>query len=172
MRPLRLLTVLALASLVLAAGCGGDDDEDNPSQPTTTGRTEQPQTGDGDGGSGEPVGGRGGKEAADAFVACFKEPGFEAIRGPSARQPGAIVANEKGYETESLLMSSDGGVNSFFMTFFESEADREKAVEALDLDFGSADVPQALESGSAVVGFVTKQVQSDVGAKVEECLGA
>ena len=68
-------------------------------------------------------------------------------------------------------MSSDGGVNSFFIQFFDSEAEREEATRKLDLNFGSADVPQPLEKGAAAVTYVTKQVRDDVGGAVERCLG-
>jgi hypothetical protein len=147
------------------AGCGDDDEpaEKAPSRAPASGAT--------DAGGGPPVGDRGGRAAADAFVACFKEPGFSAIRDASARQPAEVIAEEKGYEVEGMLMSSGGGVNSFFIQFFESEAEREKATETLDLKFGSADVPEPLTRGSAAVTFTTKQVRDDVGDAVERCLG-
>ena len=153
---------LPLTVIALVAGCGGEDDSDEkaPSPEPAT------QTG-----GGPPVGDRGGRAAADAFVACFKEPGFSPIRDASARQPAEIIAEERGYDVEGMLMSSGGGVNSFFIQFFDSEDDREEATETLDLKFGSADVPEALERGSAVVTFVTKQVRDDVGDAVERCLG-
>jgi hypothetical protein len=129
---------LPLVLVALLAGCGDDEsDSDNggggggkPAE--TTAQDEQ---------AGPPVGDKGGRAAADAFVACFKEPGFEPLRGPSVRQPAEVVAEEKGYEVEGLLMSSDGGVNSIFAQFFESEADRVEATKKLGLKFGSADVP-------------------------------
>jgi hypothetical protein len=157
---------LTLALVALAAGCGGDEDSDEPSSPATA--TTQATTAES---AGPPVGNRGGRAAADAFVACFKEPGFRPIRNASVRQPAEVIAEERGYDVEGLLMTSGGGVNSFFVQFFDSEDDREEATETLDLKFGSADVPQSLERGSAAVTFVTKQVRDDVGDAVERCLG-
>lgn len=157
---LALTLLLALA----LAGCGGDDDsgEKGPGAPQQGATTES---------GGAPVGDKGGRAAADAFVACFKEPGFRPIRDASARQPAEVIAEEKGYEVEGMLMAKGTGVHSFFIQFFDSEADREKATRELDLQFGSADVPEPLERGSAAVTWVTKQVLDDVGDAVERCLG-
>lgn len=153
-----------LIVLALVAGCGGDDEDsgDTKSTPDAPQQTS----------AGPPVGDRGGRAAADAFVACFKEPGYRAIRDATARQPAEIIAEEKGYQVEGMLMTSgSGAVNSFFIQFFESEADREEATRKLGLKFGSADVPEPLERGSAAVTWVTKQVLADVGDAVERCLG-
>ena len=163
----RAATALAVALLALAVpGCGDDsDDSDESSAPTST-KTEQKTEA-----AGPPVGDRGGKAAADAFIACFKEPGYRPIRGPTTRQPAEIIAEEKGYAVEGMLMTEgSGALNSFFIQFFESAALREKATRALDLKFGSADVPEPLEKGSAAVTWVTRQVRDAVGPAVERCL--
>ena len=111
---MRIGSVVLVLLLVLAAGCGGGSDDDSGGgKPAGTTPAAQ---------SGPPVGDKGGREAADAFATCFKEPGFRAIRDASARQPAEVVAEAKGYQVEGMLMSSDGGVNSFFIQFFDSEA--------------------------------------------------
>ena len=166
-------TALLLAVLALAvAGCGDDSDNDPKSGSGTTSATEpkpEPTTTEA---AGPPVGDRGGKAAADAFVACFKEPGYTPIRNATARQPAEIVAEDKGYEVEGMLMNPESGaLNAFFIQFFESEAEREKATRELDLEFGSADVPEPLERGSAAVTWVTKQARDAVAPAVESCLG-
>jgi hypothetical protein len=167
------LALIALVLAAVAAGCGSDDSDDSSSDSgttTSTSTSEQPTTSDE--AAGPPAGDKGGKEGADAFVACFKEPGYTPIRNATARQPAEIIAEEKGYEVEGRLMNPDDGVvKSFFIQFFESEAEREKATRELDLEFGSTDVPEPLEKGAAAVTWVTKQARDAVGPAVERCLG-
>ena len=170
MRERRGIALAGLATLLLLAGCGGDDDGGEKAGTSGQPGQTQPQGTQG-GPAGEPVGDRGGKEAADAFKACFKEPGYTITNNPSPSPPGALLAQSEGYEVTSLLVNSEKGVvYGMFVNFFASATEREEATKKLKLDFGSADVPQADAKGSAVVTYISKQAESARGA-VQACLG-
>jgi hypothetical protein len=168
MRAIRATVVAALATLMLAAGCGGDggDDENGgtPAQRTETQGTET-------GGREEPVGGRGGRGAAEAFVTCFDKAGFEAMPLRGTQDPTAFVAKRKGYDVTSFLLNPEKPFEGGYARFFASEAKRKEATREPDLNFGSADVPATDERGSAVVTYLTKDARKALKSAIDGCLG-
>jgi hypothetical protein len=163
MRTARATVLAALAALLLAAGCGGDDGDDEDGG-TQAQRTET-------GGRGEPAGGRAGREAAEAFVTCFDEAGFEAIPLRLRQDPAAFLAKRKGYDVASLLLNPEKPFEGGYARFFASEAKRKEATREPDLNFGSADVPATDERGSAVVTYITKDARKALKSAIDRCLG-
>jgi hypothetical protein len=164
------ITALALAVLVFAAGCGGDDGDDEGGAPEPQ-RTETREAG---GGGGEPVGDRGGREAAEAFVACFDESGYidEVLPPSSTSDPNEVIARSEGYDVASVFIrSEEGAFKSAWVTFFASEAKREEAVRELDLNFGSAEVPEGDFSRSAGVMYTTRDAREAMKEPIERCIG-
>jgi hypothetical protein len=158
-RPIALACVLL--ALPLAAGCGSDDDDGSggAEAPKDTAAKQEQQ----------PAAGEGG--AVGEFISCFDAPGYEAKRQRTTLGVSATLAEAKGYDVTSVLLESDeGAFKSSFVQFFKSEAELKEATRKLDLDFGSADVPEPDVRGDAVVEYVTKDAKKALEAPVNRCL--
>jgi hypothetical protein len=163
----RNITLIVVTALLTPAGCGGDKDEggDSGAKEEKAQTTESKATGD-------PVGNLGGRQAADAFVACFDEDGYKEQILPDPFGVSAGLASAKGYDVTSVLLNSDkGALYGTAVSFFESEAKLKEAKRKLNLDFGTADVPEADERGSAVVEYVAKPARPATRDAVLRCLG-
>jgi hypothetical protein len=149
-----------LVAALLASGCGGDDgDDEGGGNETRRTETQEPRAG----GRGEPVGDR------EAAVACFGQAGYKAKSTSPSLQAG--IAKDKGYEVATVYLEPEKGVLfGIFVNFFASEAKRKEATRKLDLNFGSADVPDPDERGSAVVTYVAKPAKAAESA-IDRCLG-
>jgi hypothetical protein len=160
--------VAALAVLLLFGGCGGDDgdDEGGAAEGQRT-ETQGAQTG----GQGEPVGERGGREAAKAFIACLDEAGYKAVSLRLRQDPSAFLADSKGYEVASVLVNPDKPLEGAYARFFASEPKRKEATREPDLKFGTADVPATEDRGSAVVAYITKDARKALKSPIDRCLG-
>jgi hypothetical protein len=140
----------ALAALVLLAGCGGDDE------------------GGGGGGAPEP---RTAVEQATAFVDCFDQRGYRAVR-PKPREESlfAFTAKRRGYAVAPVNVVKDGGlVASAFLAFFDSETKAKKAMDELATT-SVGDVPP-LQQGPAVVGYSDDEDKRAVEATLKRCVG-
>jgi hypothetical protein len=168
MRAARGSMVAALAALLLVVGCGGDDGDDEGGK-TQAQRTETQGTQTA--GGGEPAGGRGGREAAEAFVSCFDEAGYKSMPLRSREDPPSFLAERKGYDVTAYLLNPDKPFEGGYVRFFASEAKRKEATRESDLNFGSADVPATDERGSAIVTYLTKDARKTLKSAVDRCLG-
>lgn len=151
--------MIALVALVALAGCGGDDDDSGGEAQKTAPTSASKGTGNGEG--------------VDAFVSCFDEGGYEEQVLPRPSNTAPLLASTKGYKVTSVLLKSDkGAFYSPFVHFFESEAKLQEAKRKLNLDFGTADVPEADERGPAVVEYTTKQARTATRDAILACLGS
>ena len=144
-------TATALACLALAgAGCGSSDDDG----------------GGGNGGGGKP----GGDQAAQAFITCFKAPGYTAGT-PAAGQESlfALEAKRKGFPNTPVNVTEGKEITAaVFLVFFENE---EKAKQALD-EIGRTtvgDIPPQ-QRGPAVVAYAFADDKSKTEKAVSGCL--
>jgi len=139
--------VAGLVSVALLAGCGGDDG--------------------GDGALSQ----KGGAEGADAFVACFKAPGYKAAKpAPQQESLFALTANKRGFPNTPVNISESGNTiaASVFLAFFESE---EKAKQALD-ELGRTsigDVPPQ-QRGPVVIGYSSAEDKSATEKGIAACV--
>jgi hypothetical protein len=141
-------TATALACLALGgAGCGSSDD---------------------DGGGGNAGGGKpGGDQAAQAFITCFKVPGYKAAE-PAAGQESlfALEAKRKGFPNTPVNVTEGKEITAaVFLVFFENE---DKAKQALD-EIGRTtvgDIPPQ-QRGPAVLAYAF----ADDKAKTEKAVG-
>jgi hypothetical protein len=137
--------VLVIAALALLAGCGSDD---------------------GSGGSQEA----GGSQAADTFIACFKAPGYKAVK-PAAGQESlfALEAEREGYpNTPVNVNEGKASFASVFLIFFE---DGDKAKLALD-QLGretAGDIPPQ-QRGPAVIAYPYADDKEKTERAVNGCL--
>jgi len=144
-------TATALACLALGgAGCGSSDD---------------------DGGGGNAGGGKpGGDQAAQAFITCFKAPGYKAAE-PAAGQESlfALEAKRKGFPNTPVNVTEGKEITAaVFLVFFENE---EKAKQALD-EIGRTtvgDIPPQ-QRGPAVVAYAFADDKSKTEKAVSGCL--
>jgi hypothetical protein len=155
---MRALLCTALLSLVLVAGCGGDDD--------------------GGGGGGGAYGGGGGQatakpggdEGAQAFIDCFKAPGYDAVR-PKPREESlfALQAKNKGFANTPVNVTEPKAISAgAFLVFFEDEG---KAKQALD-EVGATsvgDVPPQ-QRGPAVIGYFSEDDKKRTESAINGCL--
>jgi hypothetical protein len=118
------------------------------------------------------VGDRGGREAAQAFRDCFDLNGYTTKILPAPTGSAAIAAKASGYDVTPVFLNAEkkGVLYSTTVTFFESEAKKDEAKRKLKLDFGSADVPEADERGSAVVEYTAKPARPATRDAALRCL--
>jgi hypothetical protein len=122
------------------------------------------------GGSDSDSGSSGGDAAASKFVACFKQPGYEAVR-PAAGEESlfALSAEKKGYEVVPVNVTKPGAVAAnAFLAFFDTEANAAKAVDEVAV-VGAGDVPP-VQRGVAVVGYLDQASSDALGGAIQDCL--
>ena len=144
-----LVVALACTALV-ATGCGSSDSD-----------------GDGDGGrGGEPSG----DEGAQAFISCFKAPGYEAAKPPAGQESlFALEAKRKGFANTPVNVVQGKEITAaVFVVFFESE---DKAKQALD-EIGRTtvgDVPPQ-QRGPTVLAYAFPDDKAKTEKAINACL--
>ena len=165
--PARLLALPAIAALLALAACGGDGDDSGDKGSSSGSKTQA---------SKEPAGGsvgdKGGRQAAEAFRACFQLDGYKEETPPTTIGIAPTLAKTKGYDVAQVFLNAQkGALYTTVVTFFDSEAKKDEAKRKLKLDFGSADVPEADERGAAVVEYTAKPARPATRDAVLGCLG-
>jgi hypothetical protein len=146
MRALLPSSLLLLALIV--ASCGGDDD-----------------------GGGGSTAKAGGPEGAQAFIDCFKAPGYVAAKPkPMQESLFANTAKREGFPVTPVNVNESGNdiSASAFLVFFESE---DKAKQALD-ELGRTsigDVPPQ-QRGPAVIGYFSEEDKGKTETAINGCL--
>ena len=141
---MRLATMTLVLTVAALAGCGGGD-------------------------GGESKKALGGAAAADAFIGCFKRPGYEAKR-PKPREESlfALQANRRGFKNVPVNVAVPGSVAaSAFLAFFESEERAKEAMKALAVT-AVGDVPPS-QRGSAVIGYLGQDDKRELEAEIARC---
>ena len=96
----------------------------------------------------------------------------EALHASQTGAPAEVIAREEGYGTATVFIHSEqSAAFGAWVTFFESEAKREKAMRKLDLKFGSAEVPEGDVRRSAVVTYITRPAQQEIKETIDRCIG-
>ena len=130
--------------------------------------------GDDSGSGGGLYGGGGGKSGGDAgaqaFIDCFKAPGYAAVR-PKPRQESlfAFTAKQKGFPNTPVNVTEPKAVSAgVFLVFFENE---DKASEALKELGGTSlgDVPPQ-KRGPAVIGYFSMDDKKKAESAINRCL--
>jgi hypothetical protein len=134
---------------LLVGGCGGSDsDSDSGGDPAV----------------------QGGELAATKFRACFKQPGYEAVRPATGEESlFALSAEKKGYEVVPVNVTKPGAVAAnAFLAFFDTEENAAKAVDEVAV-VGAGDVPPT-QRGVAVVGYLDQASSDALGGAIQDCL--
>jgi hypothetical protein len=138
--------------VLLVAGCGGDDGGGGSG---------------GGGGSEKP----GGAEGAQAFIDCFKAPGYDAAKPkPMQESLFANTAKREGFPVTPVNVNESGNdiSASVFLVFFETE---DKATEALDKlgRTSLGDVPPQ-QRGAAVIGYFSEEDKGKTESAINGCI--
>jgi hypothetical protein len=140
----------SLCALALLAGCGSSSDSETSSTSTT------PAV-DNDG-------------AAAKFVACFKKPGYRAVK-PAAGEESlfALQVARKGYDVVPVNVARPGApAADAYLVFFNSPANAAKA-RVEEAVVGETDV-QPLVRGAAFAGFTDQSAFATLRGPIERCL--
>ena len=139
--------LLALA----VAGCGGSDSDSGGS-------------GGGDGSTESSQG------AADKFIACFKSPGYEAVKPESGQESlFALQAKKAGYDSVAVNVAKPGSIAAnAYLVFFKDEAEAQKALD--DVGVQTAGDTPPLERGQAIAGYLDDDSKSTLEPAISNCL--
>lgn len=112
-------------------------------------------------------------EAAQAFVACFDEPGFLDQVARSGFNDAGPRAAAGGFPNAIVVATSEerGADFSVAVTLFESAEMLASATQELDLDFSSLTFAETDEVGAAVVTWSSEAGRTELRDSVNTCLG-
>jgi hypothetical protein len=150
---------MGLCLAALFAGCGSDSDSDSSGSDSGSGSVPtQPATVTS-------------ASAANEFISCFKQPGFEAVHPDAGNESlFAVSAKKNGYAVSPVNIAKDepGAIGDAYLVFFDNPEAAAKALEELGTT-GTGDVPP-LQQGAAVVGYLDESSRESYEAAIKSCL--
>ena len=145
------LVAVITATVLALVGCGGGDS--GKSSGAGSGGTEKSAT-----------------AVADEFIACFKKPGYEAVRPKSGQESlFALSAKQHGYAAVPVNVEKPGSVAAdAYIVLFKDEATARKAFD--DLGARSLGDAPPLERGQAIAGYLDEEAKSALEPAITACL--
>ena len=108
---------------------------------------------------------------AQAFIDCFKVPGYLAGKPTKGKESGfALAAAREGYPNApvNIQKSRDALIASVFLIFFEDERKAEMALDQIGRETASDIPPQ--QRGQAVIAYTSVEDKARTEKAVNGCL--
>ena len=110
-------------------------------------------------------------DGAQAFIDCFKAPGYLAAKPAVGKESGfAVEAAKEGYPNAAVNIqkSKDALLASVYLIFFEDERKAQMALDQLGRETASDIPPQ--QRGQAVIAYTSVEDKARTEKAVNGCL--